>query len=459
MLDLDLPDSFGLEGLERIIKQRPAIPIIVLTGNNDENLGMQAIQNKASEYLVKGKIDAALLIRSIRYAIERKRAEQERERLLEEVRLSEQRLSWALQAGQGGAWDWNLLTGAAWWSSEMYDLWGIKFGTPMHTEETLAAIDIRDSEYVRSAIAGCIGNHTALNYEFRIQHPTRGERWMATFGRAIYDSADRVIRIHGITLDITGRKKAEEILKRDKEELEKLVRDKTSELLASQKEIERGKRLSDIGTLAATIAHELRNPLAAIKMSAYNIKRKTENPGLEKHFVVINKKIDESDQIINNLLFYSRLKTPQCEQINIHDILDESIEVAMMRHTGNPPKVEKQYKILENVLINADPLQLKELFSNILNNSFDAVSNEKALIKINGKLEADNYLKIAIKDNGHGIEKENLIKVFEHFFTTKAKGTGLGLAVCKQIAELHNGSIAIESELNKGTSVTVRLPL
>ena len=111
--------------------------------------------------------------------------------------------------------------------------------------------------------------------------------------------------------DITERKIAEEVLKRDKDTIEKLVVKRTQELLNVQVELERSKRLSDIGTLAATVAHELRNPLGVIRTAVYNIKRKAKNEALESHLSNIQKKVSDSDRIINDLLFYARIRLPQ----------------------------------------------------------------------------------------------------------------------------------------------------
>ena len=266
-------------------------------------------------------------------------------------------------------------------------------------------------------------------------------------------------RVFVFTHDITERKKAEEILKRDKEAFEKLVSERTQELMRVQMELEKSKRLSDIGTLAATVAHELRNPLSAIRMAAYNIKRKAENPSFDKHFSNIEKKIVESDQIINNLLFYSRIKIPIYEQINLYDILEECIDTAKERFLKNNTKIEKNFDFLKNFSFEADPLQLKELFSNILNNSYDAVSETEGMIKIEAEYLRNGFISIIIRDNGPGIDSENLKKVFEPFFTTKSKGTGLGLSVCNQIADLHGGNIRIDSEKRKGTKVIVVFPV
>ncbi|MFA6433631.1 MAG: ATP-binding protein [Elusimicrobiales bacterium] len=254
------------------------------------------------------------------------------------------------------------------------------------------------------------------------------------------------------------RKKAEEILKRDKEATERLVKERTRELIKTQIELERGKRLSDIGVLSATVAHELRNPLAAISMAAANIRRKAGNPLLETHLNNISNKVAESNQIISNLLFYSRLKPPQYEKTDISGILEESIELAKNKSKRRIP-LTKDIDPLKHTRIDADPLQIKEVFSNILDNACDALaSGPGGKIRIRGA-ESAGELNVRIEDTGPGIETENLDKIFEPFFTTKAKGTGLGLYVCRQIVRLHGGEITAESEPGKGTVISVKLPV
>lgn len=256
----------------------------------------------------------------------------------------------------------------------------------------------------------------------------------------ILDQNDEVSLLVFSLIDVTERKQNEEKLK------------------TTQKELEHVRRLSDIGTLAATVAHELRNPLAAINMASYNIKRKAQNPLLEKHLATIEKKVNESDQIINNLLFYSRLKLPQYENINIFEIIEECIAIARNRHKKNKISVEVELKPLKNISIKADPLQIKEVFSNILGNAFEAIIDGHGAIGIHGSMD-NNFIKISVKDSGVGISSEDAQKVFDPFFTTKAKGTGLGLTVCKQIIGFHGGMIDIISQKGKGSSIIIKLPL
>lgn len=271
--------------------------------------------------------------------------------------------------------------------------------------------------------------------------------WLGPDGRNydIYDfpfkEADGSIHIMEMGIDITEGKKAQKAL------------------LEAQKEIEKAKRLSDIGTLAATVAHELRNPLAAIRMAAFNIKRKAQNPLLEKHFINIEKKVSESDQIINNLLFYSRLRAPHYESVDLHKIIEECLEIAKKRAVKNEVVIKKKYRALRRVLVDADSLQMKELFSNLLNNAYDAMHGNPGSIEIGSMHDKDGIVRIYIKDTGAGMDEEHLKRCHEPFFTTKAKGTGLGLTVSFQIAHLHSGKIEIDSKVGEGTTVTITLPI
>jgi len=178
------------------------------------------------------------------------------------------------------------------------------------------------------------------------------------------------------------------------------------------------------------------------------------NPELEKNLENIEIKIKDSEQIINDLLFYSRLKLPTLKMINLFEILKENIVNLKSRYPKHHIKINQDFDGLQDILVEADPLQLGELFGNILNNACEAVDPQSGEIEVIGVVDAGN-IKLTIQDNGIGINPEDAKKVFEPFFSTKAKGTGLGLAVCNQIVSLHNGSIAIKNGQDKGAVVSI----
>jgi PAS domain S-box-containing protein len=273
------------------------------------------------------------------------------------------------------------------------------------------------------------------------------------------DADGQILGFTGVLADITDRKKAEEIIKRDKETLEQMVKQRSEELVEAHDRLAEAKRLSGIGTLAATVAHELRNPLGVIQAALINMKRKRKEPALDKHFANIEKKVSDSTQIIDNLLRYSRIKPPQYEKANLFEILGEAIESGRERFHDQQVEVVADIDFLKDTAVDADILQIREVFDNILNNAYQAVMDIRGKIEIRGRVGPSEHITISMTDNGVGITREDLKRVFEPFFTNKARGTGLGLTICRELVQLHGGTVEIESESGQGTTVRVTLPV
>ena len=338
-----------------------------------------------------------------------------------------------------GVWELDTTTGMLTWSKEVYRIFEVdpeKFAT---TEKAfMHAVHPEDREMVAGAYAESVKNHAVFDVTHRLSMKDGRVKYVNERCENFYDQDGRQLRSVGTIHDITRQKETE------------------AGLLAAQAELARAKRLSDIGTLAATVAHELRNPLATIGMAAVNIKRKAKTRDLDKHLANIDKKVFESNQIINNLLFYSRLRPPHYEMVDIHSILEESIRGARgnlkegVRLTGDIGS-------LRDVPVEADPIQIKEVINNLLNNAVDSITGEAGKVEVSGALKEDCVL-ITVKDSGEGMDEDTLAHAFDPFFTTKAKGTGLGLPVCRQIVDFHKGEITLKSEPGKGTAARLLLP-
>ena len=260
-------------------------------------------------------------------------------------------------------------------------------------------------------------------------------------------------------LDITSLKQAEAVLRRDKEAFEKLVSEKTAEVIAAQSELERSKHLANLGTMAAAVAHELRNPLGVIAAALYNIRRKTADRSLRRHLDNIETKIVESDRTISDLLSFSRIRMPSLEPVRLAGLFDECVAAAEKKFGAGPGTVVKDYSLKgKGGRVRADRHQLKLVIGNVLDNAFQALAGRAGKIEVVLRPGAGGRPEAIVKDNGSGIGPQELAKVFDPFFTTKTKGTGLGLTLSRELMNLGGGDIRIESQKHRGTRVYLIFP-
>ncbi|MHB8780517.1 MAG: ATP-binding protein [Candidatus Geothermincolia bacterium] len=221
-----------------------------------------------------------------------------------------------------------------------------------------------------------------------------------------------------------------------------------------QERLLRSERLAVLGELAGSVSHELRNPLNVIKSSSFFIKSRMAE-GEEKissHLERIERSVERADRAIGDLLTFSRLKPPEMQPTDLQKVIEAGVSDMKL-----PAGVGLEVAAEQAPLVLADPVQLEQLLQNLVLNSVQA-SQDAGQVRI--ELSSRNgSAEIAISDDGCGISPADLPRVFEPLFTTKAKGTGFGLAVCRRIVEEHGGHIGIESEQGRGTTVTFTLPL
>jgi signal transduction histidine kinase len=213
-------------------------------------------------------------------------------------------------------------------------------------------------------------------------------------------------------------------------------------------------RVNTIEELAAMIGHDLRNPLTGILSAMYYLRKKYGALMDEKGrgmLEVIEKDIDYSNKIINDLLEYSKAMKLDLKETNPKSAVTEALS-----HVDFPKNVQL-IDLTENTpTIKVDVDRMKRVFINLIKNAVDAMPDGGKLTITSEK--ANGKVKIAFADTGMGISEENLKKLFGPLFTTKAKGMGLGLAICKRVVETHGGTISVESVVGKGTVFTIIIP-
>lgn len=258
----------------------------------------------------------------------------------------------------------------------------------------------------------------------------------------------------GVATDITEINRLREKLEAYSKHLEDLVKERTVQLEQAQAQLVKSERLAAIGELASMIGHDLRNPLQAIKNAVYYLKKKGATCSEEKSeevFETIIKSINYSNKIINDLLDYSREIHLELTECNPSTLLKEALLMVQV-----PDKVRINH-CSDETLMMVDAEKIIRVFNNIIKNAIDAMP-EGGTLEIRSQ-QMGNNVEIEFSDTGIGIPEEVLPKLFFPLFTTKAKGMGLGLSICKRIVESHGGSITVKSAVKEGTRFTVTLPI
>ena len=246
--------------------------------------------------------------------------------------------------------------------------------------------------------------------------------------------------------------------------LEQQVEDRTAALRAAQDQLVRSEKLSSLGKLSASIAHEINNPLAGILTFAKLIVRTLEQgppddagrKAMVKHLHLVERETERCSAIVRNLLDFARERPLALQDTNVHHVMEEALQ--LLQNQIQIQGVALERRLAPVPLVDGDFGQLRQAFVNVIMNACEAMARGGKLV-VETALSADGkWVEVAFQDTGPGIPPDHLSRIFDPFFTTKEKGTGLGLSVVYGIVERHGGKIEIQTEVGKGTRVVLRLP-
>jgi len=289
-----------------------------------------------------------------------------------------------------------------------------------------------DIPRLRELLQEIIRKSTELR-DFEVDHefPTIGRRTVVLNARLIHRGANETPMILLTIEDITERKQMEE------------------RLLASE-------RLAALGQLSGSISHELRNPLATVDSSAYYLKRKLKDADrkVQEHLDRIKSGVVRAKGIIESLLDLTRTREPRLQRHDLVAIISDAIASSRVPATVNVTQDHRE----EPVLVNADREQLRVAFQNIVNNAVEAMDG-KGMLTATVRKTVAGRAEVSFADTGPGIAPENLVRIFEPLFSTKATGIGLGLSIVKMIVDKHRGAIEAKSEPEEGATIVICLPL
>lgn len=263
------------------------------------------------------------------------------------------------------------------------------------------------------------------------------------------DASRKIAAVHkilDIDLAIMNESYREELVKRANDAQHAVYEQRLSE----------SEHLASVGQLAASLAHEIKNPLAGISGAVQVLGASLDENHPHKEIITeALRQIDRLDAAVKDLLVYARPKPPSITRVNLNDLLERAL--ILFRQEPAFRNVEVRCEGLDSEHVaEVDEAQMQQVLSNLLINAAHACERGGQIrCRIT---EDESCFRIVIEDNGIGIPADILPRVTEPFFTTKARGTGLGLSICQRIVEAHRGSLAIASQVGKGTRVTIELP-
>lgn len=483
LLDLFLPDSRGLDTFTQFHSLHAELPILVMSGLDDEHFAESAVRDGAQDYLVKGQMDEVLLRRAVRYAMERKRVE----RALRDSEAFYQSLVESLpqyiyRKDAQGRFTFANRRFCVELGRTFQEIVG-------HTDYDFFPAELAekyqaDDQRVMTAgkVFEAVEEHT----------PPGGEKeYVQVVKSPVFDAQGKIIGTQGIFWDVTARVRGEENLKkahtdlaRSREDLLRTLADlqrSHSRFKEAQQQMVEMEKMQTVGQMAAGIAHEVKNPLAVIRMGMdylTNAIDPTSNESVGTVLKDMQDALHRADGIILGLLDFSAPGKADLRPWDLNSLVRSSIN--LVKHELKAGQITVETDLCDNLPpVLADANKIKQVFVNALTNGIHAMPD-------GGRLTVRTYIKkltpeearpsqgarqtqtfragervlvTEIDDTGTGIPQEKLGRVFEPFFTTKAtgKGTGLGLTVSRKIVELHEGAIQLENLSPAGARATITL--
>ena len=480
LLDLNLPDSRGIDTVQNTKKANSDASIVVLTGMDDEETGLQAIRNGADDYLVKGRSLEHMLVRTIRYSLERKRV---RQRLTE----TENRFRSVVQTAGSAIFvlssEYRILE----WNEQAEHLYGWQRQEVLNKDYLELFVPDETRDRVAFDMREVLSGRTARSFENLIRVRDGSQHILLWNASPLFDAMDQSIGVIAVGQDITERKRMEDELREHRRHLELMVNERTAnlqnanerlrneinerkqiekELLIAKGEAEAANQFKS--EFLANMSHELRTPLHSIlSFASFGIKKYTtaKPEKLLDYFSRIKQSGKTLLELLNDLLDLSKLESgkttfvfePTDLAILVKSVINElepllSERSLSIRH--------KAHKFDGQVMLDAD--KIKQVLRNLLDNAIK-FSPEGGIIDVAIFL-LENSVKVSVSDQGPGIPQNELKTVFDKFVQssktkTGAGGTGLGLAICQEIIVAHRGRIWAENRPEGGVILSFEIPV
>lgn len=390
-------------------------PIILLTGRGDTSIAVEALRLGAADYLIKGELNGEILERSIRYALERTA-------VLKALRHSEKRYRRIFEDSNDFLFISDLSGKILDCNTAATDLTGF-------SEKELLSMNILrligDAEFEK--VWNNIEEVNIHDFEVTLSGKEYSDKKIGLFSASV-DFEEETPFVQGRVYDITARKQSEK------------------ERLFSEK-------MAVTGRLVRMLAHEVRNPLTNVNLSAEQLEMELEDEDQKFYTQIIKRNCARINDLITQLLQPSISADIVLAEDSIHEVLEAAITSAYDRVTLKRVAVQNTFEAFD-FIIPLDRISLEMAFLNMITNAIEAMEEDTGILHITTK-NVSGTLQVIFSDNGSGIDAESLEKIFEPYFSKKDNGMGIGLATTLNVLHAHNARVDVQSVVGKGTVFTL----
>jgi PAS domain S-box-containing protein len=458
LCDYSMPEFSALAALNLVKEMSIDIPFIVISGTIGEALAVEAMRAGAHDYLIKDNLARLVPV------IEREINEADNRRARREAEDNVRLQSAALEVAANAIVIINR-EGEILWANPAFTETGDYPFDAAGVDPAIANSGGQDRSFCEemwaTMLSGKVWRNTIMN---RRKDGTFCHEVLTI--TPIRDRTNVITHFVGIKQDITEVKLAEEALQLTNVRLAAALEDlqnKSLELTAMTQQLWQASKLATMGELAASVAHELNNPLATmlLRLEALTSELNGDQKKSEAVEIVIGE-VERMGTLVAGLLQFSRGSQQQISAFDVREEIDNTLKLIEYQLRRQKIDVAREFDASVPMMA-ADRQQLRQVFLNLLTNAIDAMPCGGKLIARVGSVEIEDGVSgvnIEFIDSGAGIAPADLARIWEPFFTTKppGKGTGLGLAICRRLIEEHKGTISIDSRPNEGTTLKISLP-
>jgi PAS domain S-box-containing protein len=364
-----------------------------------------------------------------------------------QLRETETQMSLASQSANFGMWVRDVTTGKVFATGKFRELLGFTPEEPLTFDLILTHLHPDDREPMRQTVQKAVSERTMYDTQYRVVSPGGAVRWISSMGQAQYDLTGNALRTLGVSIDITQRRRSEQELQELRDELAHVD------------------RVTLLGQLASALAHELSQPLGAILRNAEAAEMFLDMEHLDREelkaiLADIRKDDQRAGQVIDRMRSMMKRRVVELQTLEVGTLVEEV--VALVRADAVSRRVFVRTHLVNDLpAIRGDRVQLQQVLLNLLINGMDAVAGQpenERRVTVRVQREGVGLVEIIVSDTGHGIPLEKVTKIFDPFYTTKAQGMGVGLAICRTIIEAHGGHIWAENNTNQGAAFRFSLP-